>query len=114
MPDIEGAQVEIDPDAIDLHARRLEASWEHLARIDDHLRNVEQWIRDDQDDAGFGAFMRAQQFTVQHRQLYQTLRASLGAVMTNLDATAQGARRMARQYRDMEGANLDTLRTGEA
>lgn len=114
MPDIDGAQVKIDPDAIDEHARSLMASWEYLARIDDYLRRVEDQIPDDPDDAGFGAFMRAKQFAVQHRQLYDTLRASLDAVMSNLDATAQGAQRMARQYRDMEGANLDTFGTREA
>jgi hypothetical protein len=113
MNDIDGAQVQIDPDAIDAHARSLEANFEHLVRIDNRLRSVEQWIQDDNDDSGFGAFMRAQMFWSQHKQVFESLKASLDATLTTLDATAQGARRMARQYRDMEGANLDTMRPGE-
>jgi len=113
MSDLDGAQVQIDPDAIDEHARSLEASFQHLLRIDNHLRSVEQWIQDDDDDSGFGAFMRAQMFYAQHKQLIETLKASLGATLNTLEGTAQGARRMASQYRTMEGANLDTMRTGE-
>jgi hypothetical protein len=113
MSDIDGAKVQIDPDAIDEHARSLEANWEQLVRIDNRLRTVEQWIHDDQDNSGFGSFMRAQMFWSQHKQLFGTFKESLGAVLNNLDATAQGARRMAAQYRAMEGANLDTMRTGE-
>src|ERR1041384_7738462 len=114
MSDLDGAQVQIDPDAIDIHAQDLEASWNHLARIDRQLRQVEQWIQDDSDDSGFGAFMRAQMFWSQHKQVFESLKASLGATMNTLEATAQGARRMAAQYRTMEGANLDTMRPEEA
>ena len=113
MSELDGAQVQIDPDAIDEHARSLEASWNHLVRIDNHLRSVEQWIQDDSDDSGFGAFMRAQMFYAQHKQVFETLKASLGATLRTLEATAQGAQRMAAQYRTMEGANLDTMRPGE-
>jgi hypothetical protein len=113
MPNLDGAQVQIDPDAIDEHARSLEATWEQLVRIDNRLRSVEQWIQDDSDDSGFGAFMRAQMFWTQHKQLFESLKASLDATLNTVDATAQGARRMAAQYRQMEGANLDTMRPGE-